>query len=150
MSNQGSFLWLPRRSWQRRRSEPGAQLFEGLRIRLTLWYCGVLGAALVLFGIGIYFGAQYFLLHPLQAQAASHAQMRVGEWLADSPDHACSSFGPQGQGQPGPPLGQGYFMLETVACYNANGNLLPEDDTTQLPATFLDNNLAKTALQTGQ
>ena len=52
MSNRGSFLWLPRRSWQRRRSEPGAQLFEGLRIRLTLWYCGVLGAALVLFGIG--------------------------------------------------------------------------------------------------
>src|SRR5436853_5353735 len=27
--------------------EPGAVLFQGLRIRLTLWYCGVLGAALI-------------------------------------------------------------------------------------------------------
>src|SRR5439155_20543239 len=43
--------------------EAGAAMFQGLRIRLTLWYCGVLGVALVLFGVALYFGTQYFLLH---------------------------------------------------------------------------------------
>src|SRR5689334_11252504 len=122
MGNRGSFLWSPRRRWQRHRSEPGAQLFQGLRIRLTLWYCGVLGAALVLFGIGLYFGAQYFLIAPVEADASLHAKAHVGQWLSLSP-HACSYYGPSNQFGP-PPPDQGNSM-EMVACFDSNGNLLP-------------------------
>jgi signal transduction histidine kinase len=39
-------------------------------------------------------------------------------------------------------------MSEMIACFDQNGNLL--SDTTGLPTAFLSNNLAKTALQTGQ
>ena len=48
-------------------------MFQGLRIRLTLWYCGVLGVALILFGVMLYFGTQYFLLTPIASDAAGHA-----------------------------------------------------------------------------
>ena len=40
--------------------------------------------------------------------------------------------------------------MEMVACFDSHGNLLPADGTSQLPSAFLSNNLAKTALQTGQ
>jgi DNA methylase len=39
-------------------------------MRLTLWYCGMLGMALVLFGVVLYFGTQYFLLTPIETDAA--------------------------------------------------------------------------------
>jgi len=39
-------------------------------------------------------------------------------------------------------------MSEMIACFDQNGNLL--SDTVGLPTAFLSNNLAKTALQTGQ
>src|SRR6266566_7604313 len=82
--------------------EAGAAMFQGLRIRLTLWYCGVLGAALVLFGVALYFGTQYFLLSPIEADAAGHARAHVSQVLS-SATGACSTFGPFGQ--PGPDQG---------------------------------------------
>jgi len=154
MGNRASFLESPRRRWQRHRSEPGAQLFSGIRIRLTLWYCGVLGAALVLFGVSLYFGVQHFLLAAVDTDAATHARAHVGQWLASSPDSACSYYSPQSQaGQPGhagPPPGQGFTVPELVVCFNSHGNLLQEDGTSELPSAFLNNSLVKTALQQGQ
>ena len=152
MGTKGSFLRSPRQ--RRHRNEPGAQLFSGLRIRLTLWYCGVLAAALILFGIGLYFGAQYFLLHPVEADSAMHAQVHATQWLSGSLNDACSSnaggYGNGHPGQYGPPPEGGYFMNEIVACFDSHGNLLQEDDISQLPPAFLNSNLAKNALQTGQ
>ena len=43
--------------------EPGARMFHAVRLRLTLWYCSVLAAALVLFGVALYFGVQGVLLN---------------------------------------------------------------------------------------
>src|SRR5947209_3607673 len=128
--------------------EAGAALFQGLRIRLTLWYCGVLGAALVLFGIGLYFGVQHFLLAPVDADAYFHAKAHVGQWLSFSPDHACSYYAPSTQFGPPPPA-QGN-SIELVACFDSNGTLQLEQGTSQLPSAFLNNSLAKNALQTGQ
>jgi signal transduction histidine kinase len=140
------FAWWPLHRREGRLSrEPGAALFWGLRIRLTLWYCGVLGAALVLFGVALYFGTQYFLLSPIEADAAGHAHAHVGQVLSRAPG-ACSTFGPFGQ--PGPD--QGPFRSELVACFDQNGNLVQNYSTTQLPSAFLTNTLAKMALQTGQ
>ena len=57
-------------------------MFQGLRVSLTLWYCVVLGAALVLFGVALYLGVQYSLLTPIENDAAAHAHVHVGQWLS--------------------------------------------------------------------
>jgi signal transduction histidine kinase len=147
--NRSLFAWrsLHRREG-RRSKEPGAALFQGLRIRLTLWYCGVLGTALVLFSVALYLSVQHFLLAPVGADAAVHAYGRVGEWLRRDPVHACSlppnRFAPPaGFGQEGP-------MPEMVACFDQNGSLLPYGNTAQYPPAFLNNSVAKAALQMGR
>ncbi|HYU76115.1 MAG TPA: ATP-binding protein [Ktedonobacteraceae bacterium] len=128
--------------------EAGAALFQGLRIRLTLWYCAVMGAALVLFGVALYIGTQYFLLNPIASDAAAHAQVHQNEWFMGSPGRACPLLGPTRQ--PGPPPGQGFQVPEQVVCFDQNGSLLPDQNTAGLSSAFLTNTLVKTALQTGQ
>src|SRR5579864_8353876 len=143
--------WPLRRGKGRLSREPGAALFQGLRIRLTLWYCGVLGAALVLFGVILYFGVQFFLLNPVKTNAQQHADVHVGQ-VRSGDLNACltysSSRGPFGQ----PPPDQGPFNTELVACFQSNGSLSPFDtsEESQLPSVFFTNTLAKLALQTGQ
>ncbi len=136
----------------RRRSqlsqEAGASLFHGLRIRLTLWYCGVLGAALILFSIALYFGSQYFFLQPFKGLAQFHANGHVNMWQAGRMDDACPPFGSSGQF--GPPPGQGYVMTEMVVCYDTHGTLLQGEDTSGLPSAFVTNTLVQSALQNKQ
>src|SRR5579859_6782794 len=55
----------------------------------------------------LYFRAQYFLLHPIEADAQAHANTHVNQWLSGQIDHACPSFGPQEQVP-----GQGCFTPE--------------------------------------
>ncbi len=150
--------WWPRlRRGRLSSQEPGAALFQGLRVRLTLWYCGVLGAALILFGMALYVGTQHFLITPVANDAQMHAGAHENEWYTGAINQACplldqqDPFGPgQGQGQDqGQGPGQGFLMPEQVACFDATGSLLPGQDTSQLPAAFLTNTLVKTALQTG-
>ena len=148
MNWRRSDWWPLHRGRGRLSREPGAALFQGLRVRLTLWYCGVLGAALVLFGVSLYFGTQYFLLHPVADDAAAHAQVHAGEWFTGAFDRACPLMGPQGQF--GQPSGQGFQMPELAVCFDQNGNLLPDENTTGLASAFLANTLVKSALQTGQ
>ncbi len=151
--NRSRFAWWP--LWRRRgrlSQGPEAALFQGLRIRLTLWYSLVLCAALVLFSVILYLGARIFLLNPVQDNTARHAHAHVQQWLTDSPYRgACpllGSFGPPGQ--IGPPSGQPFTMSEIVVCYDQNGSLPPGENTAGLPSAFLNNNLVKSALQTGQ
>jgi signal transduction histidine kinase len=148
MNNERSLLRPLQRRWHQHASEPGGALFQGLRIRLTLWYCGVLGAALVLFSVALYFGAQYFLLAPVEADTAMHAHAHVDQWLMFSPDRACLSFVPPGQFNPPPPP-QGRSTSEMVACFDQNGSLMQNGNTAQLPPAFLTNTMVKTALQAG-
>ena len=68
------FLWRPpRQRMSRHTQEPGSGLFQGFRMRLTLWYYGMLNMTLVLFDVVLYFGTQYFLLTPIETDAALHA-----------------------------------------------------------------------------
>ncbi len=131
---------------------PEAALFQGLRIRLTLWYCLVLCAALVLFSVILYLGASYFLLSPVEDDTARHAHAHVQQWLTDSPYRgACPLVGSFGlSGQFGPPSGQPFTMSEIVVCYDQNGSIPSYEQTAGLPSAFLNNNLVKSALQTGQ
>jgi signal transduction histidine kinase len=136
----------------RRRShisqEAGAALFQGLRIRLTLWYCGVLGAALILFSISLYFGSQFFFLQSYKSEAQFHANAHVNLWKAGKMDDACPPFG--SSGQPGPPPVQGFVMSEMVVCFDTHGNLLPNENTTGLSSAFVTNTLVQSALQNSQ
>jgi signal transduction histidine kinase len=150
--NWRRFSWWPlHRGRGRFSQEPGVALFQGLRIRLTLWYCGVLGAALVLFGVILYLGVQFFLLNPVETSAHLHADAHVGQ-VQSNDLNACltysSSRGPFGQ----PPPELGPFNTELVACFQSNGSLAPVDtsEESQLPSAFFTNTLAKLALQTGQ
>jgi signal transduction histidine kinase len=125
--------------------EPGAALFQGIRMRLTLWYCGVLGAALILFGVALYLGSLIVLLNPIETNARLHAQAHASQWLGGSHDDACPPFGSSDQHNP-PGQGQGFFMPELVVCFDQNGALLPGEDISGLPAAFLSNSVAQTAL----
>src|SRR5579859_5474460 len=131
--------------------EAGAALFQGLRIRLTLWYCLVLGAAMVLFSVALYFSVQHFLLGPIEDSAAASANGHVMQWFVDRFDHGCRPSGPSGPpGKFGPPI-QGLSTSEVVACFDQNGSLLVQNGyTTSLSPVFLNNNLVKRVLQTGQ
>jgi signal transduction histidine kinase len=128
--------------------EAGAALFQGLRVRLTLWYCGVLGAALVLFGVALFFGTQYYLLTPIESDTQAHAQAHENYWLTNSLNQACPLL--RSQSQFGPLPGQGFQMPEQVACFDQSGTLLSNQDTTSLPPAFLTHTPVQTALQTGQ
>ena len=146
MNRSMSAWWPLHRGRGRFSREPGAALFQGVRIRLTLWYCLVLGAALVLFSVALYFSVQHFLLGPIEDAVSTQASTHVSQWLTDSFDHGCRPPSPQGQF--GSPPGQG-SMTMLVACFDSNGNLLLYGNTTQLPPGFLSNTLAQSALQSG-
>lgn len=127
--------------------EAGAGLFSGLRLRLTLWYCGVLGTALVLFGVILFFSAQYFLLNPIESNTQFHAQGHSSEWSGGNVVNACPLYYPQNQLQP-PPF-QSPNQPEIVVCFNTNGSLLSGENTTELPSAFITNTLVQSALQNG-
>src|SRR5215471_15635197 len=117
--------------------ETGVTMFKGLRNSLTLWYCAVLGVALVLFGVLLYFGTQYFLLSPVVSDTQQHAIVHQNQWYTNSASQACPAM--QQQGQFGGPPGQGFQRPEQVACFDQNGNLLAGQITTSFPSAFLDN-----------
>lgn len=147
--------WPVHRRRGRLTKEAGAALFQGLRVRLTLWYCLVLGAALILFSVTLYISARFLLLNPIMTNAQQHAQSHLQQAMSGDPNIANSAcltagYGLQGRFGPGPDQA---FNNELVACYDANGNLEPIDiqyEQSQLPSAFLSNNLAELALQTGQ
>jgi signal transduction histidine kinase len=145
---------LARRTLWRRKDRlsqgPEAALFQGLRVRLTLWYCLVLCVALVLFCVILYLGARVFLINPIEDDTARHAHAHVQQWLAGAPG-ACPLFRSFGfPGQSGPPSGQPFTPSEIVVCYDQNGSLPSGENTSGLPSAFLNNNLAKSVLHTGQ
>jgi signal transduction histidine kinase len=109
--------------------EPSATLFRGIRLRLTWWYCGVLAAALLLFGVALYLNVQQRLTNSVSGELQRRAQ-----GLADGFPYSCSG------GQPG-----GLF----VACYDASGNLINGGPLTEAIPHFADPSLARTAITTG-
>lgn len=135
--------------------EPGAALFRGLRINLTLWYCAVLAAALLIFSLTLYFSAQHFLIDPVKNDVEGHAHMLASN--ANSTTSACLQQGPFG----GPPSallqGQSFDqgqrqnqpMADMIACFDQNGTLLQYSTYPQPPSAFLTNTLATTVLKTG-
>ncbi len=144
MNGERSIRWPFQRGRRRRSREPGAALFQGLRVRLTLWYCGVLSVALVLFCVILYTVAQYVFLSPLENGVAGDAGRHANEWRAA---HVCVSDRPPSQSGDGPPGDAQPQRL--FACFDPSGKLLAGSNTVSLPAAFLTDSVVKTALRDG-
>jgi signal transduction histidine kinase len=145
--------WWP---FQRRKSllahEPGAALFQGLRMRLTLWYCGVLGAALLFFGLTLYLCAQYYILAPAQNDVSMRAHDQARQWQSSS-YVSCYQDADNPKGPPGAnAAGDGYAMNKNdmaLACFDPNGNIMRQGLDTSIPEAVLKTDLVKTALRQG-
>ncbi|HEY7123366.1 MAG TPA: ATP-binding protein [Ktedonobacterales bacterium] len=141
---------LPGLSWLRRRQSgavlPEVAIFSGLRSRLTLWYSGVLAVALLLLGVGLYFGVQQVLFTGVNSDLAHYASQRVAQLQHGIADFSCSSAALPLLDHSGPDDQYGPIPVMS-ACYNQNAHLILDTGTFQLPPAFLNNNLAQTALQ---
>ncbi|MGA7668931.1 MAG: ATP-binding protein [Nitrolancea sp.] len=132
-----------------RRAEAEARLFRGLRLRLTLWYSGVLAASLILAGVGLYLILQYLLLQPITNDVSHQINLIAEQWVRN-PERACSS--PPGQPRFGanPPSSP---IPVYVACYDAQGQPLTSSpfslnsDDSDTPDPFLNSSLAMRALE---
>jgi hypothetical protein len=82
------FRWPAGSAREQPAAEPGAAMFRGLRGRLTLWYSGVLAAALILFGTALYFGTQQMLFAPVRGDLTTQADIIGQQWQA-APDGPC-------------------------------------------------------------
>ena len=147
MNRQQSPWWPLHRSKSRRSQEPSAALFQGLRARLTLWYCGVLGTALVVFCVVLYLVAQYALLSPIEQGVAADAQGHANHLPTNAPIQSCVQNGPPDTGSF--PKDTQQRMMFFVACFDQSGTLVQDANTASLPSAFLSNTVAKTALQDG-
>ncbi len=142
--------WLPGFSLLRRRQSgallPEAAIFAGLRSRLTLWYSGVLAVALVLLGVGLYFGVQQVLFQGVNGDLSRYAAQRI-----DQLQHGNASFSCSSASLPSPDRSdenERYGPIPVMAaCYDQYARLILDTGMYQLPPAFLDNSLAQTALQ---
>jgi len=142
--------WLSHRIAQSR-ARPGPpaasdRLFHGLRLRLTLWYGGVLAASLLLAGIGLYLVLQHLLLQPISDDVSNQIDQVRAAWLRD-PNRAC-------QGPLGPPPKHDTPNSPIpfyIACFDAQGTPLSNgnDQSSDIPAAFSGNTLALRALKDG-
>jgi signal transduction histidine kinase len=141
---------LPLRGSTRSR-EPGAGMFRGVRLRLTLWYCSVLAVALVLFGAALYVGVEQVLFRSTQDYLTEHALERARQWQY-APIAPCSSMSSSPIFRHGPyderPTEPDPNLM--VACFDQNDTLIGNISGGQTSAAFLSNSLAKKAWQTGQ
>src|SRR5262245_32911118 len=141
------------RPWHRgagRPAEPGAALFRALRLRLTLWYSGVILLAFFAFGMVLYFGLQDLTLGPVHASLQSVADFAIQEWQR-IPPHRCGEPGGRPFPSPRPPAPLPYYL----ACFDTHGQIigvLPSGSGTVgggVPDAFLDESLVQDALRSG-
>ncbi|HTI15864.1 MAG TPA: ATP-binding protein [Dictyobacter sp.] len=157
MTNLKQLYWDLRYRIQPRNREPGAALFNGLRLRLTFWYSGILAIALLLFCVALYFGVQRVLYNSVQSNISSYMQIRQQQWQHD-PNTLCAPFDPSShhdddQNGDHDQSYQSYLPNNTLlVCYDQNGVLQPynNSDMSALPKAFLSNDLAKQVLQTNR
>jgi len=132
------------RRWRSGRRDPSAALFRGLRLRLTLWYSGVLAISLLLAGIGLYFGVERLVVRPITQDVDRQVAQMARDWARE--------------GHPPCPLSGSSGASRTVAFYAVcfevdDDDLEPTEDVKELepepPHDFLDDDLAHRALARG-
>jgi signal transduction histidine kinase len=140
-------------SWRDRSAptEPGAALFNRLRMRLTLWYGGVFAVALMVCGSVLYFGLQDLTLSPISESMRSMVEFQAREWVR-TPAHICGQPG----GRPSPPPNRLPSPIPIyIACFDLQGNVLntqlmaPGRPSGTLPEAFLQSPPIADAVRSG-
>ena len=130
-------------------SEPSAALFRRIRLQLTVWYTGVLAAALLILGIALYLGVSHALLSPIDDGLHDQAQ-RMGEYIQADP--ALLSYCQAGE----PGLFGADFHLRAyqaipilAVCYGQNGAYSAITAEAQTYPGLKDPGLAAAAMRSG-
>lgn len=131
-------LWPPRFAAD---SEQSAALFRGIRLRLTLWYTGILAAALLVLGIALYVGVRHELLQPIDDSLQSTAQGLGVQWQA-LPQFGCPSGRDLGI------IAAAVNTTDFAACYDQTG-FQPLGHFADQIAQLNDPYLARVALRSG-
>ncbi|HEY7780458.1 MAG TPA: ATP-binding protein [Ktedonobacterales bacterium] len=117
------------------RSDPSERLFAGIRMRLILWYSGVLAVILVLAGLLLYVGMREVLLHPVGDLLNTGSTRLARDWaVRGGPPFACL---------PGR-LSQSAPLF--VACYDQTGAEISNNALGDLAPGFLGPTAARAAL----
>src|SRR5262245_15223421 len=145
-------------TWRRARAgrqslaaEPGAALFAGVRLRLTLWYIGVLAVVLLVAGTVLYLGVRRALLHNVDQTLAATAR------LTTEPRPGSGQQGGQPGGPPGGtngcpfrgPTPPGARPI-AIACYGQDGTLIAESDAAVTIPNFTSGSLISDAMHNGR
>lgn len=139
-------------------SEPEAVLFKKLRLHLTFWYSIVLGGALLLFCVVIYFSVRYMLLASVRDELAGQAHGMSNVWM-HNPNGFCRSLEPDSHALPPPLKNRPVPPRFMSACYDSSGHLLlattriaqsPSGRSSEpTPKAFLDASLVRSVLRHG-
>jgi signal transduction histidine kinase len=139
--------WPPWRRVAARPPEPGAALFRGLRLKLTLWYSGVLALALFACGMVVYYGLRDLTLSPVRTSLESLANFGVREWLRTGSPR-CG----EPAGRPAPPRPRGPVPFY-MACLDPEGEIIGviggSPQSGGVPSAFLTTSLIEEALRDG-
>jgi signal transduction histidine kinase len=124
-------------------------LFRGLRLRLTLWYSGVLAFALLVCGLVLYFELQELTLTPVMSTLRTFAEFETYDWQF-TPGHRCGMPGSGRSRPPGAPQRPrpGPVIPVYMACYATDGTLLGSQPSTA-PGAFLNPSLVQSAVVSG-
>jgi signal transduction histidine kinase len=133
-------------------SEPETALFKRLHLHLTFWYSAVLGGALIIFCLVIYFSVQYLLFSSVRDELATQTQIIAGPRRGS--EGFCDRQQPPNLPRPGPSVRPMPPRI-LIACFDRNGLQLPAEKANEqsfqalIPGEFLDNSLVKSALHHG-
>ncbi len=150
LSERWQTWWRARARRRDLAAEPGAALFAGVRLRLTLWYIGVLAAVLVIAGTVLYLGVRQTLLHTVDQTLAAAARHSL-----DPRQGGGGPFGGPGGGGTGGPIGcplrglPGGGRAILVACYAPDGSLVGESDSALGVTDFTGGTIVAEATQHG-
>jgi signal transduction histidine kinase len=134
-------------------SESETALFKRLHLRLTFWYSAVLGGALLIFCLVIYFSVQYLLFSSVRDELATQAQIIAGPRRESG--GFCNRQQPPNPPRPVLPIRPMPPRI-LIACFDQSGQQLPAEKANEqsfqalIPGEFLDNSLIKSALQRGK
>lgn len=113
-------------------------LLRRARMRLMLWYLGVLAGALTIFGVSLYAVVHHSILEPLDQRLANSTHHIGVFWRKNSDTVSC------------PPLSQRQLFGVTYwACFSIDGTLIAASDPGAVTADFYDRPLVLQAAQLG-
>ncbi|HZU11529.1 MAG TPA: ATP-binding protein [Chloroflexota bacterium] len=118
-----------------RSTDPTGRMFSTIRRRLTLWYIGILAAALVFFGVVLYLTANAALLNPIHRQAQDDIGTMAHSWQV-LPGTACL-------------VDPHEISSPLWACYNSHGQLVNAGRLDQYAPPFVGPSAADQALAAG-